>query len=209
MNKSHHKTIISSTILIGFVLFITLSLRSHPAENSPMMKVFTGKASGLKIIQMNDERRALANGNEKMVLRQSMFSNAPEFPSFPLIQKKGEHLGTIPTSFADVEAVPDLAISSAGMKTFYKFQFLSGGVSVDLIAIPENRMSDMGKLPKNKWLRPEDVGHRGLFPYRFKLTAVGTPDGDIVYWVFVNDDNPNINKVMEVYMEREGLQVER
>jgi len=211
MKKLYRKLLFTTALLTPLALFFGLSLRSHPPDDSPLLKVFTGKASGLKVAVMTDERKALANGNEKLVLLQSIFSNAPEFSSFPLIQKRGEFLGTVPNSFADVEPIADLSISEARKKTFYKFQFFSGGVAVDLVAIPENRMSNMGKLPKSKWLRPKDIDYPGKsfprknFPYRFKFTAVNTPAGDIDYWVFVSDENPDINKVMEAYIRRQKI----
>jgi len=117
----------------------------------------------------------------------------------------------IPNSFANVEPVADLAIAESGKKTFYKFQFLSGGMEVDLVAIPENRMSNMGQLPKNEWLTPNDIDYPGKpfpaknFPHKFKFTAINTPAGDIDYWVFVSDENRDINNVMNVYKDHQKM----
>lgn len=211
MKKLYRHLIIATVLAIPVLLYFGPSLRSHPAENSPLLKVFVGKASGLKIKEMTDELKNLADGDERLFLLQSMFAPAPEYASFPLIQKQGEFLGVVPRAWQEIEPLADLAITEPGKKTFYKFQYLSGGVEVELVAIPEDKMTNMGQLPKDQWLTPNDIEYPGKrfpdrnFPYRFRFTAVGTPAGDINYWVFVSDENQDINKVMEAYQKNQEI----
>ena len=185
MKKSYLKTVVPAVLLLPVALFVVLSIRSQLPDSHPLMKIYAQKITGLKTVSMSDAQKAQSGGREATFLRKEIFKNPTEYASFPLIQKARNFLGVIPNKIVEAVAQADFAISGAGIKTFYKAQYKPGtGKIVNLIAIPQLRMSKMGQIKKPKdWLNPNNFGYPGIYPYYFPLTLRKTPYGDIIYRV--------------------------
>ena len=207
MNQKYLKVVVPAVLLLPVVLFVAISIKSSLPDTHPLMQIHAKKVTGVKIIPMTDAQRSKAGGSESNFLLSKMFSKPDEYTTFPLIQKKKALLGVAPIKIADVAPQADFAISGAGIKTFYKLQNRPrAGKEAMMVAIPQLRGSKMGKIPNPKdWLKPNDFAYPGKYPYYFPLLLRKTPYGDIVYRVYISNENPNINKVMEAYMKSKRL----
>jgi len=212
--KKKYFILVSTAITLPIVLFIAHSLKSHPQDTHPILEIHAGKATGVKTFTMNITQLAYAQGDERRFLREQMFAAAPEYPSFALIQKEKNYLGVMPTSFQDVEPFADFEItvmqpmednSRNTMKTFFKLQYFADQPEATVVAIPELRLSQMGKVAKKDWKTPNAFGFSGTFPYYFKLIVPNTPAGDIVYRVFVSEGSRALSAILERYMKLAGL----
>jgi len=207
MNKKYLKVVVPTVLLLPVALFVVLSVRGSLPETHPLMKIYAKKATSVKTIPMTDLQRSQAGGSEATFLLKNMFNNPVEYPSIPLIQKAGALLGEIPKTLPETIGQADFAISGTGIKTFYKLQYKQGaGPAVNIVAIPQLRSSKMGQIPNPKnWLKPNDFGYPGKYPYYFPLVIRKTPYGDIIYRVYVSNENPQINQIMQIYMNSKGL----
>jgi len=211
MKKNYLKLVVPAVLLFPVVLFVASSLKSRDVINEqrlamyqkyPMTRIFSARVDGVKVRQGKPAQ-------QDVFLLQNMFNIPAEYKQFPLIQKRGNYLGTIPTSKKDVVPQADLVKSTGTVDYFYKFLYKGSGPYALVVAIPqmvlenETRMAGIQNYRDSKnWVGPNHFGYKGNFPFHFPLTIkreyyIGgrKMTESIPYRVYVSDENPNINAV--------------